>query len=180
MSRSSLNPSSIPSRIPSPSLHSWRHPRQWVTAAYCGGWSHNIHGPTHDGQLLSLTVPPLLRARCVSPPLVLHLSTYLSLPRLHSCRFQLAINLSSGLLDLNISQHSVCLLRKAVSSLSDGLGSQGREEEEEEEKVEKENSGNKDVTVYFTDDLRTGEFKYITDSSGKYHVIVTWQCCSVM
>lgn len=80
----------------------------------------------------------------------------------------MAVNITIGLLDVHISQYSVRLLKEAISSLSETLTSPELGDETAEVACKEED---KDVTVHFTDDLRTGEFKYITDSSGSASVV---------
>ena len=76
------------------------------------------------------------------------------------------MSLSCGLLQFKVSQTTMRLASKAVTLISDILPSSD-DRTDQEELTRKATSPNPETTtVQFTDDLRTGEFKYNTENIG--------------
>ena len=81
-------------------------------------------------------------------------------------RPQVEVSLSCGLVQFNVSQTTVQLAMKAIKVMSDIATSLSVESGEEEPTRSKTGPNVETTVVQFTDDLRTGEFKYITENMG--------------
>ena len=81
-------------------------------------------------------------------------------------RPQLEVSFSCGLVQFNVSQTTAQLAMKTIKVMSDIATSLNVESGEEEPTRSKTGQNVETTVVQFTDDLRTGEFKYITENMG--------------
>lgn len=83
-----------------------------------------------------------------------------------SFRPQVEVNFSCGLLQFNVSKTTITLAMKTIKVVSDIATTLNGGSSAEEPTRNKTGPNVEATVVQFTDDLRTGEFKYITENMG--------------